>query len=78
MDTQKFFSAITKLNISQNRLAESFNTSASTVNAWIKQNRQPQLTARDIYNAIDECRSKYSHYKKQDDFINDFILSAIP
>ena len=73
MDTQKFFSAITKLNISQNRLAESFNTSASTVNAWIKQNRQPQLTARDIYNAIDECRSKYSHYKKQDDFINDFI-----
>ena len=44
-----------KMKMSQNRLAASFNTTPSTVNAWIRKNSQPQMDPAAFCDSISAC-----------------------
>ena len=62
-----------KMNISQNKLAKSFNTSASTVNAWLKKNAQPQMDANAFYDGINTCHKKWISYKNDSEYVESII-----
>ena len=44
-----------KMKMSQNKLAVSFNTTPSTVNAWIRKNSRPQMDAAAFCDGISAC-----------------------
>lgn len=67
------FSALNTMNFSQQKLAKSFNTSPSTINGWVKSNRQPQLSADDILKYIDKCRNDFFLYLDNHTFMNTLI-----
>ena len=62
-----------KIKISQNKLANCFNTSTSTINAWVNKDTQPHLTADDIYKGINDCRVQYPTYQNETDFVEKII-----
>ena len=73
-----FLEALTnpqKMNISQNKLKKAFNTSTSTINAWIRKDTQPNLTAADIFKSIDSCRTESTNYQNTSVFIEEIINS---
>ena len=78
LNLPNFFRAITKMNVSQNELGKAFNTSTSTVNAWVRKEKpaKPSLSADVIYEGIEECRKSSRKIKKYDPdflFIQDLL-----
>ena len=71
-----FLEALTnkeKMNISQNRLADCFNTSASTINAWIKKDTRPRMDAPTICSYISRIPDETASCHNRSAFVERII-----
>lgn len=73
LSMQRYFVALTKLKISQQKIAQITGSSVSSVNAWTK-GAQPRLSAKNIFDYTELCRIALGVYERELDFVQAFLL----
>ncbi len=62
-----------KMNVSQNKVADVFSSTPSSINVWIRKDVQPQLSAENVCEYIEKYRDKYKSNQDYNKFVNNII-----
>lgn len=76
LSMQRYFTALTKFNISQRKLAQITGSSVSSVNAWLK-GTQPQLSAKNIFDYTETCRKDLLGCEPEMDYLRKILENLV-